>query len=291
MHGPGTEGEIETVRTLIQGYQSFPGEHCGSVAMRGLLHHYCGLDLPECAVFGIGAGLDCVYLSAPELDPGVLVFVLLGFDDQAEQVFIADRIRPEPEVCSYGALFASRNPPEGMSTHNLWGRFHDTEVGRSVGDAVRWAIARCSRRMLGADGPGESPAPVPFESASVTTGIDGIRRLAREVPSGAGREDARWVASYNARCIEKFGNGGGNFRRLYAGFLEWARALEPKWVPPEAPGLAWRSANEWTAMRAALGQASEEGATARAWKEAADRAAAVAELEAELLNRLADAAG
>ena len=63
-------------------------------------------------------------------------FVLLGFDDAIEKAYIADRIRPEPEACSYAALAVSRNPPEGLSTHNLWGRFHGTEVGRSLpGDA------------------------------------------------------------------------------------------------------------------------------------------------------------
>jgi len=37
------------LKTLIEGYQNHPGEHCGSVAMRGLLKHYCGLELPESA--------------------------------------------------------------------------------------------------------------------------------------------------------------------------------------------------------------------------------------------------
>ena len=48
------------VKTLIEGYRSFPGEHCGSVAMRGLLRHYCGLELPEPAVFGLGSGKQMV---------------------------------------------------------------------------------------------------------------------------------------------------------------------------------------------------------------------------------------
>ena len=35
------------MKTLIEGYRNHPGEHCGSVAMRSLLEHYCGLELPE----------------------------------------------------------------------------------------------------------------------------------------------------------------------------------------------------------------------------------------------------
>ena len=38
------------MKTLIDGYRIYPGEHCGSASMRGLLHHYCGLELPEAAV-------------------------------------------------------------------------------------------------------------------------------------------------------------------------------------------------------------------------------------------------
>ena len=62
------------MKTLIEGYQSFPGEHCGSVAMRGLLNHYCGLALPEPAVFGLAAGIACVHLESPHMDPAVSVF-------------------------------------------------------------------------------------------------------------------------------------------------------------------------------------------------------------------------
>jgi hypothetical protein len=128
------------------------------------------------------------------------------------------------------------------------------------------------------------------EGAGVTRGIEAIRRLARELPSWASREDAQWVASFNSRCIEKFGNGGGNFRRLYAGFLAWARDLDPKLVPEEAPELGVRAADCWTAIASALGTASEEGPSSASWKQAADLASEVADVEHELFSRLADRA-
>ena len=339
------------MKTLIEGYRIFPGEHCGSVAMRGLLHHYCGLELPESAVFGLGAGIDCVYVSGPGMDPAAVAFgrtlsmevdvaaalgvdyreqtedddarawdrvreevlagrptmlsgdifyldyreykvhfpghrfVLLGFDDEGEKAFIADRIRPVPEACSYGALMASRNPPEGISTRNLWGRFHGTDVGRSLADAAAWAIGRCARRMLSPEAGGGELALA--GATRVVTGIAGIRRLAEEIPSWAMRDDARWIASYNARCIEKFGNGGGNFRRLYAGFLRWAQRLDARLVPEPAPELAERAADGWTAVAAALAAASEEGALADRWREAMEGVAEIATLEQELFERLA----
>jgi hypothetical protein len=302
---------------MIDGYRNFPGEHCGSVAMRGLLRHYCGLELPEGAVFGLGSGLDCMFLAGPELDPTRIVFgrsatmevdaasaldldyreqsepdddaawkvvreevsagrptmlsgdilyldyrefkvhfpghrfVLLGFDDESERAFIADRINVEPESCSYAALRTSRNPPEGMSTLNLCGRFHSTEPGRSLREACRLAMDRCARRMLGEAGAGSERAAI-FGDAALHAGIDGIRRLAEDLPSWAERDDATWLASYNSSCIEKFGNGGGNFRRLYAGFLEWARELDPEFVPEGASGLATRAADGWTALASTL---------------------------------------
>ena len=45
------------MKAMIEGYEIVPGEHCGSTAMRGLLAHDCGLELPEPAVFGLSAAL------------------------------------------------------------------------------------------------------------------------------------------------------------------------------------------------------------------------------------------
>ena len=304
--------------------------------MRGLLQHYCGLQLPEGAVFGLGAGLACGYLEG-EFDPPVVVFgrtgtmeqdvgealqvdyreqpepddaeawrvvaeevkagrptmlsgdifyldyrdytvhfpahrfVLLGYDDAAEQVFIADRIREEVEICSAKALAESRNPPEGISTTNLWGKFHGTEIGRSLPDAARFALQRCSERMLAPDG-----------------GVETLRRVARDLPSWPDRGDPYWIASFNARCLEKFGNGGGNFRRLYASFLEWAHALAATLVPASAAKLATSSADEWTAISTALFSVTEEDPRSEAWRAAASHAECAAELEQQLFEQIAD---
>jgi hypothetical protein len=341
------------MQTLITGYKSFPGEHCGSVAMRGLLHHYCGLDLPEDVVFGLGAGLGVMYLSVPALIPGAVAFgrtpsmevdlaahlgvdyaeqpepdderawqdvreevlagrptmltgdifyldyrdykvhfpahrfVLLGFDDEKRVVQIADRIRAEPEVCSYGALFASRNPPEGMSTSNLWGRFRGSAVKHDLGQATRAALATCTRRMLGEEAVALASAPA-GAAASLTSGVAGIRRLAEELPGWAELADPAPLASYNAACIEKFGNGGGNFRRMYARFLAWARARDAARVPAEAADLAWRAADGWTALAHHLWAAA--GGEDR-WRDAAAQAAAIADTEQELFEGLARAGG
>ena len=342
------------MKTRIEGYQNFPGEHCGSVAMRGLLKHYCGLELPEGATFGLGAGLACVTIEGPVLDPPAVVFgrtmtmevdlaaalgvdyreqpesddakawekvreevlagrptmlsgdifyldyrdykvhfpahrfVLLGFDDESEKVLIADRINVEPEVCSLGALVRSRNPPEGMSTHNLWGKFHGTEVQRDLPDAAREAIRTCATRMLAGNSEREGGGMEFGADVRVTTGIAGIRRLRDALPEWGERDDAHQVARFNSSCIEKFGNGGGNFRRLYADFLDWARDLDPRLVPEDASARSRQAADGWTAMSGVLAAASEEGSSPALWKEAARHAEVVADLEETLFRALAD---
>jgi hypothetical protein len=334
------------MKTLIDGYRSFPGEHCGSVAMRGLLNHYCDLELSENAVFGLGAGLGCGLISIPEMGPSSIVFgrtatmeadlaatlgvdyeeapepdderawqdvreevlagrptmlsgdilyldyrefkvhfpghrfVLLGFDDETEQVWIADRIREEPEVCSYGALFKSRNPPEGMSTKNLWGRFASGEVKNDLPTATRLAITTCANRMLGKEESGGDDQL----SAAGTSGLAAIRQLAEELPEWGRREDSANLASYNASCIEKFGNGGGMFRRIYAGFLEWAHDLDPQLAPAGAAALATQAADGWTALAHLLWKASEGEDR---WNEAAQGAAQIAQIEERLFEQLA----
>jgi hypothetical protein len=143
--------------------------------------------------------------------------------------------------------------------------------------------------MLAADDPGAGGIAFPGAN-QVVMGVAGIRRLAEEIPAWAMRDDARWIASYNSRCIEKFGNGGGNFRRLYAGFLRWARQLDARLVPETAPALAERAADGWTAVAAALAAACEEGAFVDRWREAMEGVAEIAVLEQELFERLAERA-
>ncbi|MCP5039716.1 MAG: BtrH N-terminal domain-containing protein [bacterium] len=343
------------MKTMIENYQSFPGEHCGSVAMRGLLNHYCQLALPEPAVFGLSAGIASVYMELPVMQPGVVIFgrsmslesdladilqvdyreqpdedddhawqvvcdevlagrptmlsgdilyldyreykvhfpghrfVLLGFDDAIEKAFIADRIRGQPEACSYGALRESRNPPEGLSTHNLWGRFHGSEVGRSLRDATAVALERAATSMLGVQLQAPEGLTAGVEAPTVVSGVAGIEHFAAELPGWAKRPDVLEVASFNASCIEKFGNGGGNFRRLYAGFLDWARQCTPDLVPPEAPALARRAADGWTAASTHLYHVAQQGPAPELFDAAAREIEEVAQTERRLFESLAAA--
>ena len=335
---------------MIDDFKIFPGDHCGSVAMRGLLSHYCDLALPEAAVFGLGAGLASGFINNPGADPSVVLFgrtmemevdlakhlgidyrettvvdndeawrlvreevingrptmlvgdifyldyrdykvnfpshrfVLVGFDDEEERVYIGDRINDTPEVCSLGAVRESRNPATGRSDQNRWGCFHDTAVSNSLADAAESAIRQCAEDML-------NPKTAPQEFGNISLGVKGARDYAEALPKQCGDAKAKATASFNAACIEKFGNGGGNFRRLYAGFLEWARDLDPKLVPAEAPALATSAADQWTAASAALFRASDEPELQSHWDAAGHHVARAADLEERLFIGLAKTVG
>lgn len=332
----------------IQDFKIYPGDHCGSVAMRGLLDYYCNLKLPEAAVFGLGAGVTSAFLYGPAMDPPYVLFgrtmsmevdlgrhlgidyreqpesdddkawrivreeilagrptmlsgdifyldyrdykvhfpahrfILLGFDDEAEQASIGDRIRDEPEICSLGAIRQSRNPPVGMSTQNLWGRFHDTAVGSDLRDAAAGALRQCALGML-------SPPKISDAQQSMgLLGMDATRAFAESMPEIAKRPDACAIASFNASCLEKFGNGGGNFRRLYADFLFWARTLDPKLVHESAPALAVEAADSWTAASTSLFLASGREGDEAPWNDAAKQLHRAAEIEQNLFERIAE---
>jgi len=310
---------------LIEDYRNLPGKHCGSTAMRNLLHHYCNLDLSEEVVFGLGAGVDFLYFISDRHRPSSLIFgrsvtmeqdlatalrvdyreqiepdddaawrqvrhevdagrptmlsgdafyidyrdfrvhfpahrfVLLGYDDQEEVAYVADRLDPEPQRCSYRALRLSRNPPEFISTYNLWGRFFATEVGASIEQAFAHALATNARRMLE-----EDPVTIeglraasPDPSVAIATGLPGMKVWLADLPGWRDRDDRRSVAGYAADCIEKYGTGGGNFRAMYADFLRRGRALVPELIPEGASESAVRSAALWTELAGHLAELAE----------------------------------
>ena len=337
------------MQVMIDGYENRTGEHCGSIAMRNLLQHYCRIDLSESLIFGLGAGVDLLLIEGHDFDPAVLVFgrstsmevdvadalgvdyvervefdderawetarrevlesrptmlsgdifyldyreykvhfpahrfVLLGFDDEKQVVYVADRVDPEPQVCSYGALRESRNPRGFFSTYNLWGKFEDTKIRHSLEEACARAIDKAARRMLGRAA--EGPA-LPDPAMRVTQGLAALEVFAKQLEDWPHREDCEGLASYTSQCLEKWGNGGGNFRNLYAAFLREARELAPALVDVEAPLLASRASQQWTVLSShlwELGQTRSADALTGC-RRALDE---LRELETQLFERLA----
>lgn len=341
------------MKTLITNYRNLTGEHCGSAATRNLLFHYCGLELSESVIFGLGAGIESIFIKVDELTPAISIFgrsismeadalgalgidyreqpefdnqkawedvkqeviagrptmltgdiffldyrnykvrfpahrfVLLGFDDEQEIAYVADRVDPAPQACSYKALAESRNPASGITTFNLWGKCFDTTVKNSFEKAAALALKTCSARMTGNDtSQGDLLKSVTGNGAVIVTGVDGLTEFAKDLLCWHERKDAASLAAYNAQCIEKFGTGGGNFRNLYTGFLEWASRIIPDIVNAHHVSLAEKSARNWTKLSALLQTASGTPNASDIWQNASDKVMRIRDIETELFTSL-----
>ncbi len=341
------------MKTLITNYNNPPGEHCGSTATRNLLYHYCGLELSESVIFGLGAGIESMFIKINALDPAISIFgrsismeadalsalgidyreqpeldnnkawedvkneviagrptmltgdiffldyrnykvrfpahrfVLVGFDDEQEIAYVADRVDPEPQACSYRALAESRHPATGITTFNLWGKFFNTTVTNSFEHAAILALKTCTARMTGTDtSQADLIKSVTGDDAVIITGIDGLSEFAKDLVHWHERKDAASLASYNSQCIEKFGTGGGNFRNLHTGFLQWATQVIPDVVNATHVSLAAESARCWTELSDLLQTASGNPYSPDIWLQTSDKVIEIRDIEAELFTSL-----
>jgi tetrahydromethanopterin S-methyltransferase subunit B len=341
------------MRAMIDDFRIVPAGHCGSGSMRNLIYFYCGLDLPEAVVFGLGAGLDAVYFSYPGATPPFMVFgrgstmeadlartlgidyteqvqgdddmaweeakaeilagrptmlsgdiyyldyrefkvhfpahrfVLLGFDEDKGEAYIADRINPYPETCSIDALRNSRNPPVGISTCNQWGKFHSGRLKQDLVEAARQALGITVARMQGLDtSQRDLMRAAAGEGTVCDTGLDGLETLRSAVASWPGRDDAAACAAYLDNAIVKFGTGGGFFRSFFAEFLAWARRQQSQLVSRQSVMLGESVAGQWNALSPLLQRLADEPRRDRLWSQVLDSLDALCRAETELFEGL-----
>lgn len=121
---------------------------------------------------------------------------------------------------------------------------------------------------------------------SAEEGLPAMRSLAAELPSWTELADAGWACRFGYQSIEKRGTGGGNFRFLYAEFLDRLaeRGLEVEGADAfQASGTAWSEAADHL-KTAAFASGAPELSTSL---ELAGAAVAVAaDIEAEVFERL-----
>jgi hypothetical protein len=131
------------------------------------------------------------------------------------------------------------------------------------------AIERAAGRML-------EPPLGDFE------GLPALRLFAAEVggwPETA--EDWQWCARFLYQVIERRGTGGGNFRKMYARFLEEASYQAESKIAAEA-------SEDWTRLALAARTASEpEQPHSEYWKELSAEAERVLDAEERLWDALA----
>jgi Domain of unknown function (DUF4872)/Butirosin biosynthesis protein H, N-terminal len=206
--------------------------------------------------------------------PGHAV-VLAGYDE--ELAYLSDTAFEELQTTRLESLADARHgdyPIFPLAGH----MFHlagDQELP-DLRAAIPQAVARGARQMI-------EPPLGDYE------GLPALRRFAAEIASWPEQiEDWQWCARFNYQVIERRGTGGGNFRRMYAGFLAEAAAVHPRLE--RAPGLAERASRGWTELASALLEASEADEPEPAlWARIGERAGSVLDAEEGLWAELDEA--
>lgn len=217
-------------------------------------------------------------------------FVLLGFDEEREEVYIADRTDEETQTCSMQALRLSRNPPGGLSTYNAWGKFDSSTVRHSLPDACGIALRKTVERMLGFDTSQHAPMAAirASEEGLLATGLKGLHTFSEQLPQWEQLDDAADHAAYVDNAIIKFGTGGGFFRDHFAGFMQWAQQQRPDLVKTSTVDLAVLAAKSWNELSPTMqGLVSDPGDHAL-WERAREQVLDIYETEYSLFGHLAD---
>jgi Butirosin biosynthesis protein H, N-terminal/Domain of unknown function (DUF4872) len=199
--------------------------------------------------------------------PGHAV-VLAGYDD--DNAYLSDTGFEELQATTLDNLALARHeqhPAQPLAGH----MFHVPEGSdlRDLRSAAPRAIERAVRNM-------REPELGEFQ------GLPALRRFAAEVgewPEAA--DDWQWCARFGYQVIERRGTGGGNFRRMYARFLDE--------VGYDERAIAAEAADDWTALASELLAASEaDRAEPRLWSRVAKGAARVLDAEERLWGALGD---
>ncbi|EAQ98109.1 BtrH N-terminal domain-containing protein [Congregibacter litoralis] len=217
-------------------------------------------------------------------------YVLLGFDDERDEVYVADRTDEATQTCSTEGVRLSRNPPGGLSTYNTWGKFHSGDVRHSLPEACGIALRKTAERMLNLDtSQRDLMAALRGNSeGKLSVGLEGLQTLVTIFPAWASLQDPEAHLQYLDNAIVKFGTGGGFFRDHYAAFMRWAAMQRPDLVDATLVALAEDAAREWNALSPTLQHIAAAPGDTSAWKQAQSALETIYDLESSLFGRLGD---
>jgi hypothetical protein len=175
--------------------------------------------------------------------------VVAGYDPERHVALVADGHRPTLEEVPLDRLERARAtvaPPFALPGRP-WLEVGAPSAVRPLALAIRDALRRQAREyLLDVDG---------------AAGISALERFAAELPEwparAASEADRAWSFRYAYQVIEKRGTGGGNFRALYARFLEEAEAVLPGLTAGRLSGPMRSIAVGWTRLAGMLRALSE----------------------------------
>jgi len=209
--------------------------------------------------------------------------VVVGYDDPAREVYMADRKFPELQTCSYDELRRARNAPDyPMTCHNQFGAFlGPVRLGVELAPAVRGAIRQTADWMLAP--PGDDP--------DLQTGIAAMRTLAADFPSWRERADWSWAARFGYQVVIRRGAGGSFFRSIYADYLAEAAECLPAIGEAGLAGEMHAIAAGWRDLAGTLEEQSDRDRCDPAlFARAGEQTAALADREEAFFQRLREVA-
>jgi hypothetical protein len=175
--------------------------------------------------------------------------VLAGHDEARGVAFLADTEREALQEVALGDLErarASDGQPLGY-TGRLWLEVDAPPRPRPLREAIGDAVRRQAQHML-----------LPGDGGSGASALD---RFAGELPSWPERArdeaDRAWCFRFAYQAIERRGTGGGNFRLLYARFLEEAARHHPAIGRLGLPARMNALAADWTRLAVSFKDLSE----------------------------------
>lgn len=216
-------------------------------------------------------------------------FILVGFDEDKQEVFIADRVNAFAERCSMAALRQSRNANVGLGGRNLWGKFNSSRVQNSLPEACGRALKITVERMQGLDSSQrDRMSSVAGSTLTCATGLDGLKLFRQEMAEWPGYADVSAHLQYLDSTILKFGTGGGFFRDHFAKFIHWSRQQRPDLVSEDSTTLAVDAAAQWNALPATLAALALAPADSKLWAQALEQVDDIYHTEYLLFGQLGD---
>jgi len=180
------------------------------------------------------------------------VVVLVGYDEATGKALLSDTHFKALQTVSLEDLARARRSNHGpRPLTSDYFPVEQLQIPADLGPVLKNAIVQQAKTFLAHQDLGE-----------VRVGIEGMEHLARNFVRWREAPDWTWCARFGYQIIEKRGTGGGNFRRLYASFLEAAARWLPEQDLPTLAGQMRAIAERWTDLATTLKTVSESSTPA-----------------------------
>lgn len=177
--------------------------------------------------------------------------LLVGYDAESQAVYLSDTDKPGLQVASWESLKRSMASdfPFPIPIQNHWAVIPPLDNHPDLAAACRRGLELAVQHALEPSLPG--------------MGLKAMATFARELPHWwRDVQDASWTYRFAYQAMERRGTGGGNFRRLFAGFMKFAAEQCPDLDLADEEGRWLAVADRWTELAELLKTVSTTGAGA-----------------------------